>query len=76
VAYKLEVVDELSKRKKTVLLRYSQFKDIHDELEQLINKLKLHINLPEFPGRKLFGSTNKSEEAVLERQKGLENVTN
>lgn len=76
MAYKLEVVDELSKRKKTVLLRYSQFKDIHDELEQLINKLKLHINLPEFPGRKLFGSTNKSEEAVLERQKGLENVTN
>jgi hypothetical protein len=30
--------------------------------------------MPEFPGRKLFGSTNKSEEAVLERKKGLVQV--
>ena len=37
-------------------------------------KLKLHLELPEFPGRRLFGSTNKSEEAVLERQKGLVHV--
>lgn len=56
------------------MLRYSQIKDIHDELLQVIGKFKLHIELPEFPGRKLFGSTNKSEEAVLERQKGLVQV--
>jgi hypothetical protein len=41
-------------------LRYSEFKDIHDEIEKVVNKLKLHIVLPEYPGRKLFGSTNKS----------------
>ncbi len=56
-------------------LRYSQFKDIHEELEQLVSKLKLHIILPEFPGRKLFGSTNKSEEAIFERKKELNQVS-
>lgn len=76
IAYELEVKDENTNKIKIVKLRYSQFRDIHEELEQLINKLKLHINLPEFPARKLFGSTSKSEEAVLERQKGLEQVKN
>lgn len=48
------------------MLRYSQFKDIHDELVQVVSKLKLqNVEMPEFPGRRLFGSTNKSEEAVL-----------
>ena len=74
IAYKVEVVDESTSKTKITMLRYSQFKDIHDELEQVVNKLKLHIQMPEFPGRKLFGSTNKSEEAVLERKKGLVQV--
>lgn len=74
IAYKVEVVDESTSKVKITMLRYSQFKDIHDELEQVVNKLKLHIQMPEFPGRKLFGSTNKSEEAVLERKKGLVQV--
>jgi len=40
----------------------------------LLSKLKLSIILPEFPGRKLFGATNKSEEAVMERKKELQMV--
>ena len=32
--------------------------------------------MPEFPGRKVFGSTNKSEEAIFERKKDLTNVIN
>lgn len=30
--------------------------------------------MPEFPSRKLFGSTNKSEESIFERKKDLNNV--
>jgi hypothetical protein len=46
ITYELEVKDESTGKCKITKLRYSQFKDIHDELEQVINKLKLHINLP------------------------------
>jgi len=46
VVYILEVTDEQSGRTKTTKLRYSQFKDIHDEVEKLVSKLKLHIILP------------------------------
>jgi hypothetical protein len=56
-------------------LRYSEFKDIHDEIEKVVSKLKLHIVLPEFPGRKFFGSTNKSEESIFERKKDINMVT-
>lgn len=40
----------------------------------MVSKLKLHIILPEFPSRKIFGSTNKSEESIFERKKDLNNV--
>jgi hypothetical protein len=65
VCYTLLVSNDGTGDEKTFRYRYSQLKDIHDELEKLLAKLKLPIILPEFPGRKLFGATNKSEEAVL-----------
>lgn len=68
IVYILEVHDEVTHKMKINKLRYSQFKEIHEELETIVNKLKLHIILPEFPGRKLFGSTNKSEESILNRK--------
>lgn len=46
VVYVVEIREDNSNRVKIVKLRYSQFKDIHEEVEQLVNKLKLHINLP------------------------------
>ena len=70
----MEVRDERTEQTKISKLRYSEFKDIHDELEHLISKLKLHLTLPEFPKRKVFGSTSKSEEAILDRKKDLTNV--
>ena len=60
ITYVLEVTNETNQKTKVTKLRYSEFKDIHDEIEKVVNKLKLHIVLPEYPGRKLFGSTNKS----------------
>jgi len=60
IVYVVEIKDEITGKAKITKLRYSQFRDIHEEVEELITKLKLHITLPEFPGRKVFGSTNKS----------------
>jgi hypothetical protein len=74
ILYVVEVTDEQSGRTKVTRLRYSEFKKIHDELVALVDKLKLHLILPEFPGRKLLGSTNKSEEAIFERKKEINNV--
>jgi PX domain len=74
IAYVLEVTDEQTGRAKVTKLRYSEFKNLHEDLEKLVSKLKLHIILPEFPSRKLFGSTNKSEESIFERKKELNNV--
>lgn len=71
VTYTILVVNEGTTEEKTFRYRYSQLKDIHEEMEKLLNKLKLPIILPEFPARKVFGSTNKSEEAILERKKEL-----
>lgn len=55
-------------------MRYSEFRDIHEEIVKLINKLKLHIVLPDFPSRKIFGSTNKSQELIFERKNELTDV--
>lgn len=74
IAYVLEVTDEQTGRAKVTKLRYSEFKNLHEDLEKLVSKLKLHIILPEFPSRRLFGSTNKSEESIFERKKELNNV--
>lgn len=71
VTYTILVVNEGTTEEKTFRYRYSQLKDIHEEMDKLLNKLKLPIILPEFPARKVFGSTNKSEEAILERKKEL-----
>lgn len=40
----------------------------------MISQLNLQVQLPDFPGRRLFGVTNKSEEAINERKNELENV--
>lgn len=74
VTYAILVVNEGTPEEKLFHYRYSQLKDTHEELEKLLSKLKLPIILPEFPARKLFGATNKSEEAVLERKKELASV--
>ena len=65
IFFVLEVSDDQTGLCRTNKLRYSQFKSIHEQLEKLVAKLKLHIILPEFPGRKFFGSTNKSEESIF-----------
>ena len=75
IVYVIEVHDEVLHKVKVSKLRYSQLKEIHEELETIVNKLKLHLILPEFPGRKFLGSTNKSEESILNRKKELTNVT-
>ena len=75
IVFILEVKDENTQQTKITKLRYSEFKDIHEEIERLISKLKLHLILPEFPGRKVFGSTSKSEQAIFERKKDLNNVS-
>ena len=74
VVYQLEVTNEQTGQSKTNKLRYSEFKNIHEELQKLVDRLKLHIILPQFPSRKLFGSTNKSEESIFERKKDLNTV--
>lgn len=75
VLFILEIKDDESEKVKVSKLRYSEFKEVHDEIGQVISKLKLAIVLPEFPKRKVFGSTSKSEESILERAKDLANVT-
>ena len=74
VVYVLEVTNEQTCRTKLTKLRYSEFRKVHEQLVSIVDKLKLHLILPEFPGRKFFGSTNKSEESIFERKKELNNV--
>lgn len=68
------MTDTITSSFRTVKYRYSQLKDLHAELASVVDKLQLPIALPEFPGRKLFGATNKNEEAIIERKKELNNV--
>jgi hypothetical protein len=65
VTYTIMVSDSKNGCSRSVRYRYSQLKDLHQELSDIVNKLQLHIVLPEFPGRKLFGATNKNEDAIL-----------
>lgn len=46
VSYTLLVTEEGTNEEKTFRYRYSQLKDIHEELEKLLGKLKLPIILP------------------------------
>jgi hypothetical protein len=46
VSYTIQVTNESTGDEKTFKYRYSQLKDIHDELEKLLSKLKLPIILP------------------------------
>lgn len=61
VLYTVSVTSLTSSSIKYVKYRYSELKDIHDRLQEMITKLNLEINLPEFPKRRIFGVTNKSE---------------
>lgn len=74
VTYTITVTDTITGSFRSVKYRYSQLKDLHAELSSIVDKLQLPIVLPEFPRRKLFGATNKDEEAILERKKELYNV--
>lgn len=65
IVYALEITDETTSNSRVTKLRYSEFRNLHEEMEKIVDKLKLHIILPEFPGRKLFGATNKSEESIF-----------
>jgi hypothetical protein len=46
IVYTVEIKDEITNSVKITKLRYSQFRDIHEEVESIISKLKLHITLP------------------------------
>lgn len=74
VIYSVCITDTENGNFKLVKYRYSQLKDIHSELEEILNKLQLAVELPLFPKRKLFGATNKSEESIMERQTQLVEV--
>lgn len=74
VVYTVSIVSCTSSATKYVKYRYSELKDIHDRLQEMIDTLNLLISLPEFPKRRMFGVTNKSEEAITERKGELGNV--
>ena len=74
IFYVFQVTDLSTLRTKTNKLRYSEFRDYHEEIEDLIHKKKLNVDLPTFPDRKLFPSTNKSEHSIQERSQELEDV--
>ena len=69
IVYCLETTQHRNPRPKITKLRYSQLLAFHQELEILVATLKMEITLPDFPTKKLVGSTNKSEESISDRKK-------
>jgi hypothetical protein len=61
---------------RATLKRYSELKEFHASIERTVTQLKIQVvmivsdevSLPEFPKRRLFGSTNKNAESILNRQ--------
>lgn len=74
VVYTICITDTETSNSRLVKYRYSQLKDFHSELEEILNKLQLYVEIPMFPKRKLFGATNKSEESINERKSELVEV--
>ncbi|CAK63617.1 unnamed protein product (macronuclear) [Paramecium tetraurelia] len=60
--------------------RYSDLKALNDKIIEKNSNFKLHLNLPQFPGRKIFGRTKNSVAGIKQRgkelQKYLEEVLN
>lgn len=52
---------------KVMSLRYSDFKSFNEKLEKALTQFRLPVLLPQFPGKKLFGSTNKSLKSIISR---------
>ncbi|KRX00972.1 Phox homologous domain [Pseudocohnilembus persalinus] len=75
VTYSIIVNDTAKQSIFTSKFRYSELKNIHEKLKKYITKYKIGggaIQLPHYPGSKLFGSTNKNEEAIIERKNDIE----
>ena len=47
--------------------RYSELKDFHKKIKDEIKAFYLDIELPHYPKRKLFGSTNKNVKDIIDR---------
>jgi hypothetical protein len=47
--------------------RYSDLKTFNDRINEKNSDFKLHLNIPHFPGRKLFGRTSNSIAGIKSR---------
>ncbi|CAD8085293.1 unnamed protein product [Paramecium sonneborni] len=60
--------------------RYSDLKALNEKIIEKNSNFKLHLNLPQFPGRKIFGRTKNSVAGIKQRgkelQKYLEEIIN
>ncbi|CAK69069.1 unnamed protein product (macronuclear) [Paramecium tetraurelia] len=57
-------------------LRYSDAEKLHMKLDKSLQQLRISVNLPQFPGKKLFGSHNDSEQGILRRRTELQDYFN
>ncbi|CAD8116258.1 unnamed protein product [Paramecium sonneborni] len=57
-------------------LRYSDSEKLHNKIEKQLQQLRQCVNLPQFPGKKLFGSHNDSESGILRRRSDLQDYFN
>jgi hypothetical protein len=64
VTYFIIIVNHSNGLINTIRKRYSELKSFHEKLSKIISSYKLNVCLPLFPGRKLFGSTNKNDDSI------------
>ncbi|CAK65213.1 unnamed protein product (macronuclear) [Paramecium tetraurelia] len=57
-------------------LRYSEAEKLHAKLDKSSQQLRISVTLPQFPGKKLFGSHNDSEQGILRRRSDLQDYFN
>ncbi|CAD8082856.1 unnamed protein product [Paramecium sonneborni] len=57
---------------KKISKRYSDLKALNDKIIDKNSNFKLHLNLPLFPGRKIFGRTKNSVAGIKQRGKELQ----
>jgi hypothetical protein len=76
VTYYILIVNHQNGAVKLLKMRYSEVKNLHEEITKVVKNYKLLIDLPIFPGRKLFGKTNKDELTVLNRRQDLQGYLN
>ncbi|CAD8205647.1 unnamed protein product [Paramecium pentaurelia] len=57
-------------------LRYSDAEKLHNKIDKQLQQLRQTVNLPSFPGKKLFGSHNDSESGILRRRSDLQDYFN